>query len=628
MAEGLLGGILGEDEEKIELEAPEALAGVEAFAVAVAAKLSGNDPGVARETEEFLRKQSRVLEIQADHLKDEHAVRLATLKGQKREGDLRRSGIRIRIAFQLFMAVIAAFVGAGVVVMVRDAFASRSVVVESFDAPPALAARGATGKVVAAGILDELRRLQSATRADASRRNLTNAWTGEIKLSVPEAGITLGEISRLLKERFGHDVHIDGELVETETGRLALTVRGDRILPMTFAGADNSRDKLTVDAAEYIYRQSQPVLWAYYLNNRQRYKDAIAFSQENYSSVGNEDRPYLLNIWANAVLSTGGTDVAIMRESLALYRAALKLKPDYWVAHNNVINSLWALGDEEGAWKAGQEMLRLAGGRPGRAPETNYQNVDVLVWNLGKWRDAMVADADATGGTGSSVVSDIGVNIADVEIRQHDLAAADLTLKTLKPGVLDPSVETLAHFVQGRLALELGNVTKAAMEMEVFGIGYADPVAATNYPGFNCWIAPAEEAAGRRDRADAVLKSGGPFVDCYRFRADILDGRGDWPGAQKAYGKAVTLAPDLPAPYYSWGLALMRHGDLSGAEAKLKDANQRGLHWADPLKAWGDLLVKQGNPKEALKKYDEALKYAPSWAVLKGAREETAKVKR
>jgi tetratricopeptide (TPR) repeat protein len=148
------------------------------------------------------------------------------------------------------------------------------------------------------------------------------------------------------------------------------------------------------------------------------------------------------------------------------------------------------------------------------------------------------------------------------------------------------------------------------------------------WAGFNCWVAPAEEAAGHSDKADAVLKTGGTFVDCYRFRGDILDHRGDWSGAQKAYADAVALAPDLPAGYYSWGVALARHGELAGAEAKLKDANQRGPHWADPLKAWGDVLVKQGHMKEALVKYDEALKHAPAWKQLKEAREAAAKVTR
>ena len=57
MAEGLRGGILGEEEEKAGVETPEALAGAVAFASAVATRLSGNDPGVARKTEGFLGDQ-------------------------------------------------------------------------------------------------------------------------------------------------------------------------------------------------------------------------------------------------------------------------------------------------------------------------------------------------------------------------------------------------------------------------------------------------------------------------------------------------------------------------------------------------------------------------------------------
>lgn len=88
-------------------------------------------------------------------------------------------------------------------------------------------------------------------------------------------------------------------------------------------------------------------------------------------------------------------------------------------------------------------------------------------------------------------------------------------------------------------------------------------------------------------------------MDCYRFRADILDGRGNWAGAQKAYAEAVALAPDLPAGYHSWGVARVKHGDLNGAAAKFAEANQRGPHWADPLKEWGDVLAKQGETKKS-----------------------------
>src|SRR5260370_27900693 len=139
MAEGLLGAVLGDEEDKESAEAgTEAIASAEAFAAAIAAKLPGNDPEVARKTVDFLSEQAQLLKVQREHLKDEHALRLANLHGQRLEGKLRRTSIRIRIAFQLFVAVVAALIGVGVLVMVRDAVASRSVVVDSFDIAPTI----------------------------------------------------------------------------------------------------------------------------------------------------------------------------------------------------------------------------------------------------------------------------------------------------------------------------------------------------------------------------------------------------------------------------------------------------------------------------------------------------------
>jgi hypothetical protein len=50
-------------------------------------------------------------------------------------------------------------------------------------------------------------------------------------------------------------------------------------------------------------------------------------------------------------------------------------------------------------------------------------------------------------------------------------------------------------------------------------------------------------------------------------------------------------------------------------------------HWTDPLKARDDVLVKQGNVKDALAKHDDALNYAPTWKELKEVREAAAKQK-
>jgi len=619
MSEGLLGGVLGGEEEKPAVEPPDALAGAEAFAAAVAARLSANDPAVARRTEDFLIEQTQLLRVQKEHLNDEHALRLEHLRNQLREENVRRIGLRLRVSFQLFLVLIAIVIGFGIAIMIHDAVSSRSVVVESFDAPAALAERGLTGKVVASGVLDELNRLQSATRTTAVKRDLSTAWSSEVKLAVPETGVSISELSRMLKARFGHDLHINGDLVRSEAGGLALTVRGDGIAPQTFTGSSADLATLTTDAAEYVYAQSEPAPWAYYLQNAQRNDEAITFCRDRYASADKADRPYLLNVWANALAAKGGS----IRESLELYRSALKLKPDYWVAYNNVMNALWDLGEEEGAWRIGNDMRAAAGGRPGRAPEVLYENWDAFTWNLEPWLNATIADVDASAGVGSTTESS-AITVGDIEARLHDPVAAELALQTTKEDAKDPTIAAIAHFVRGRLAAEAGDTAKAASEMGAFNTAYSDPAVSSQYPGYNCWVAPAEEAAGHPDKADAVLKAGGSFVDCYRFRGDILDHRGDWVAAQKAYPDAVALAPDLPAGYYSWGVALAKHADLSGAESKLKDANRRAPHWADPLKAWGDVLARQGKTKEALAKYDEALKYAPNWTQLKEARAKLA----
>src|SRR5216684_7475090 len=155
MAEGMLGGILGDEDEKPEVESPDAMAGAEAFAAPIAAIASRQDPGVARRTEESLSDQSHLPKIQARHLEDEHALRVAHLRNQLREEKVRRFGLRLRVGFQLFIVRLATVIGIGVAVMIRDAVTSHRVVIEPFDVPPTLSAQGLTGKVVAGKVLDE-----------------------------------------------------------------------------------------------------------------------------------------------------------------------------------------------------------------------------------------------------------------------------------------------------------------------------------------------------------------------------------------------------------------------------------------------------------------------------------------
>jgi hypothetical protein len=318
VAKGLIGGIFGDQDDQSETEAATSLAGAESFAAAVAARLSGNDPGVARRTEVFLDKQAQLLETQKRHLEEEHPLRLAHLRNQVLAGNSRRIGQRLLLGFQIFIALAATAISIGAVIMIHDAVRSRSVVIDAFEISPNVAAQAPSGKIVAAGLLDVLTRIQTATRSGAEHRSLSNAWTNDIAIQVPETGISIGQVERIMKARFGHDQHIDGDLVQTESGGFALTVRGVGILAKTFTDERRHLGNLLTQAGEYVYGQSQPGLFAAYLANNDRNDEAIRFSQAAYATAEPSERPYVLNYWANAIAGKGGDGA--MREALALYR--------------------------------------------------------------------------------------------------------------------------------------------------------------------------------------------------------------------------------------------------------------------------------------------------------------------
>ena len=607
--------VLGE--EKDGAEAEPGVAGIDAVGLAVAMDAARYDPELARKAGNYLEEQHRLVKLQIKHFDEERRLAIAAAK-RKRFADRIRNTISAGLLLILGGALL------GTTWMVGDAVVSKQVIVAPFDLSPTLAARSLNGKIVAVGLLDELDRLQAATKSSTQKAALANAWDGDIRIAVPETGLSIGEISRTLHERFGHDVHIDGSLVETPTQGLALTVRGTGVSPKTFSGQAAELEKLTEDAAAYVYGQSRPALWAAHLATTGRYVEAIAFARAALGRTQSVERARLLDMWSDSVGLSGGS----LSEALSLARAAVKLNPEDWGAHADIQFWLGAMGDEEGAWRAGEEMKRLAGGRPGRAPEIQYQSWDLLTWNLAEFHSAIIADLDATGGGGTNFGAQWAY-LAATQILLHDAQSAQLAISTAAYDEKDPVDRGFLHWVKALLADEEGNINGAAEEWAAYATAYSYPVISTSLANMICYAAPAFERAGRHVEADATLKamSNLKYVDCYRFRADILDGRGDWPGAQRAYADAVALAPDLPAAYYSWGVALTRHGDVAGAAVKLKDANRRGPHWADPLKAWGDVLAKQGNVKDALAKYDDALKYAPNWKQLKETREALGKQK-
>jgi tetratricopeptide (TPR) repeat protein len=117
-------------------------------------------------------------------------------------------------------------------------------------------------------------------------------------------------------------------------------------------------------------------------------------------------------------------------------------------------------------------------------------------------------------------------------------------------------------------------------------------------------------------------------ADCYlclRARGGIAAQMRDWAAAERWFAEAIRQAPSLPLAYAERGEMRLARDDVAAAIADFTIAHRRSPHFADPLEGWGDALARQGRRRDALAKYDEALKYAPAWPELLQARDATAR---
>jgi tetratricopeptide (TPR) repeat protein len=626
VVEELLGG--GEEAPESEAaaaEAPQAVqnVGAEALAAAIAINQTGLGPEVAAAAEGFLKEQTRVLSTQdryledqrelvrtqTHHLQQEHGVRLGLLRGQ-------RLTQRLKIGQQTLGAMALTVVVVILTGMIYDAASSRAVVVDSFDAPPALSARGISGKAVASGVLDTLRKLQAATRSTIKGRDTTGAWSSDIKVEVPETGVSVGEVARILHERLGHDIHVEGELIQTETGGLALTVRGDGLPAKTFEGAAGDLDRLTQRAGEYVYGRSQPAQYAAYLFGAQRNADALAFLPDAYANAeGVAERATLANTWG-AIYGAVGDN----RSAVEKYRLAMSETPNNWKAWGNLITVLPRVEGEEAAWRESRAMLAAVDKAPANARPhlASLENPASTVLDMPLALRAALAGAEASGGVNFS-----GTGVAEQYGQMHDPLKAAAALAAAGPG--DPLTKDEGFLLRAYRAIDDG-AAGAVRPMEAFWADWqADASLKVTYPDGPCVLGLAYGLVGRFADAEAVFKKTGPWSRCYAFHGVALERAGDLAGAERMWAEGLRVGPDLPQVYLWRGMSETARGDFVRAGADLSTASAKAPHWADPLKAWGDLLARQGRWRDAVARYDDALKYAPAWSALHQARDAAAR---
>ncbi|MEJ1967129.1 MAG: hypothetical protein WDN03_00620 [Rhizomicrobium sp.] len=179
----------------------------------------------------------------------------------------------MKLAFEFVVALMVVAIGTALAAAVWNAAHDNGLVIEAFSVPPDLANRGLTGEVVAGKVLDRLSALQEQTQSNRAASSYVNNWGNDIKVQIPETGVSIGQLYRYLAAWLGNETHISGEIYRDAVG-LAVTARVGGQPGETLHGNDAALDVLIGRAAEAVYGSTQPYRYAVYLDNHGRSGEA------------------------------------------------------------------------------------------------------------------------------------------------------------------------------------------------------------------------------------------------------------------------------------------------------------------------------------------------------------------
>jgi tetratricopeptide (TPR) repeat protein len=603
---------MAEESEGSDAGAEASGAGVDPFAAAMALGSASRN-----KADRFLEEQTALAKDQRHHLHEQFKqLRLSIWE--------KRTGVLLRAATVVVGVAVAGFFG----LMLWDAAHSSGLVVEPFAVPSDMAANGLTGQVVASQMLDKLTAMQQITYSTRPPQSYENNWGTNLKVEIPETGVSIDELQQFLKDWLGHDTHITGEVYRTATG-IAVTAREGSEAGATFTGPESDLDGLMQQAAEHVYSVTQPFRYANYLDRDLTapdiagraaranviYRQLIAGPNvqeqawawyglgfiENF--IKHDPRgavPYLLkSVAANPDMTLsnfflGNLELNTLRhqeQALTFYQKAKSLldrsnvpdiDPRQLLLRRLSMNT--RVADAKGDYLEGLRNNRLATD----APE--------FFDNAAMSRAGYVGDA-----------------LVDLA-RLHDG-------RGIRVYLLDQGLPSVQERFSGLIVLEVFDALgdwpailqfeKVSPELASRGLfGSRNDTQAI-------FVALAQAHIGDFGGAEALIaRSPTDCDDCVIVRGQISEMQGQYVRADSWFQQAEKSEPSIPFADMAWGQALLERGQPDAAIVKFKLASQKGPKFADPLEAWGEALMAKNQSHRALAKFAEAGKYAPNWGRL------------
>jgi tetratricopeptide (TPR) repeat protein len=559
------------------------------------------------------REQADVARLQAESFRREDRLRLWSLRVHHVSGVM-------KLAFELALAFIFVTVAVGVGGLIWSAAEDSGLVIEAFSVPPDLAGRGLNGEVVAARLLDKLSSLQAETVSNRAPSSYAHNWGSDIKLQIPDTGISVGEFTRTLHAWLGHQTRITGEIYHVPTG-IAVTARAGSDTSPTFIGSESDLDTLLQKAAESIYHATQPYRYVVYLMNVNRTREAEAAANSLIANGSLQDRA-----WAYVGLANVYSGEGDLTRAMGALQSALALRPDFIMAYQNIGGIEGQLQHDEASLAATSTLVALT--RQRKDTDLSDQSWKFnpalaesgLAADLGDFRGQIETNRrietlpEFSGSVENARQADI-IAFAWMHDPRSEFERYTALPSSANPQVLlvREAVLTISDLIAGRWQTALKK--RAKLESGLSILGATGKIAASRQLG--PWTALALAMSGDLAGAHRLIDT--TPVDCticLRVRGRIDTIEKNWRGADYWFSRAVHDAPSPPFAWTDWGRALLLKGDLDAAIAKLNAAHMRGPRFADPLEMWGEALIAKNWSDLAIDKFSEAAKDAPNWGRL------------
>ncbi|MBV9548124.1 MAG: hypothetical protein JO256_00445 [Alphaproteobacteria bacterium] len=600
-------------EEESSVEIGGESSGTGAGQAAVALGLAGAS---RVEADAFLRKQSRLLDLQIQDLHEQRRLLLSRLR-------LGRFSDWVKAVLQVMTGAVGIAVVVGLAIAMWKASQAEGVVVDTFSVPPRFSEAGISGQVIADDLTNKIALIRDRANTASSARSKDVRQNGdEIKIDIPETGVSLGQAWRYLRAWLGHERRLSGNVRLAGDGKIALSVALDGAGAATLSGAAGDLDKLEDQAAERIFQLEDPTNYVLYLSSTGRRDEALAAAAPHLqpsSTPGYRADAYAL--WANRTRQSGDPLLSIARA-----RQGVAIDPHVVATHGEIIQSALTLGHDE---EALQEVRTVAQGKDWFDPVWSNSNGTAAVV------ERSVTLADQLTGDFAHALSDpcifarnceatMPLQHAEDAARLHDIGRARDSLQqameretTLSRQTYQEALARARYFMHAAVSDWRAASADAREFVEAIGSGPPELAALRIKTQVAPLLAIALARAGDHAGAEATLAP--TPADCYaclRARAIVAAGAGQVERSEYWFARAVQAAPSIPFAYSEWGAAVLARGKPDDAIAQFKLSNQKGPHFADPLEGWGEALMAKNQSHLALAKFAAAEKYAPNWGRL------------